>query len=213
MRHNIIILIKKFLQAILYKRFFFNTSKKKKMILSFDDTIGTDIDKIFSILNKYNINATFFLTGKYISENIALVKKAHDSGHVIANHTYYHEDITKISFLQLFRTIRTTEKEIIKITGQERRLFRPPFGKLSPLTIFFCILIGYKIALWSLGGKDFDDSNWQQTTKRILSNKSEKFNDIILLHLELDRSVIALENILDQLANDGITFISFDEIL
>lgn len=74
------------------------TSSKKIAYLTFDDGPYYNTNKIFEILDKYNINATFFLTNingencfDKKSENCyALYKEYVKRGHTIANHTFTH---------------------------------------------------------------------------------------------------------------------------
>ena len=74
------------------------TSNKKIAYLTFDDGPYFNTNKIFEILDKYNINATFFLTNingencfDKKSENCyALYKEYVKRGHTIANHTFTH---------------------------------------------------------------------------------------------------------------------------
>ena len=85
--------IKKLEDAILA-----GTSNKKIAYLTFDDGPYYNTYKVFDILEKYDVNATFFLTninGEYCfdkkSENCyALYKEYTKRGHTIANHTYTH---------------------------------------------------------------------------------------------------------------------------
>jgi peptidoglycan/xylan/chitin deacetylase (PgdA/CDA1 family) len=74
------------------------TSDKKIAYLTFDDGPYYNTYKVFDILDKYDVKATFFLTninGEYCfdkkSENCyALYKEYLKRGHTIANHTFTH---------------------------------------------------------------------------------------------------------------------------
>ena len=74
------------------------TSDKKIAYLTFDDGPYYNTNKIFEILDKYNVKATFFLTNingencfDKKSENCyALYKEYVKRGHTIANHTFTH---------------------------------------------------------------------------------------------------------------------------
>ncbi len=74
------------------------TSDKKIAYLTFDDGPYYNTHKIFDILEKYDVKATFFLTninGEYCfdkkSENCySLYKEYVQRGHTVANHTFTH---------------------------------------------------------------------------------------------------------------------------
>ncbi|MDD6794164.1 MAG: polysaccharide deacetylase, partial [Clostridiaceae bacterium] len=67
---------------------------KKVVYLTFDDGPSIEnTDNILKILDKYNVKATFFLTGISINKGDyekELVKKIAYSGHAIGNHSYSH---------------------------------------------------------------------------------------------------------------------------
>lgn len=73
-------------------------SDKKIAYLTFDDGPYYNTYKVLDILDKYNVNATFFLTsinGEYCFDNKSancyeLYKEYLKRGHTIANHTYTH---------------------------------------------------------------------------------------------------------------------------
>lgn len=207
LKFSVVKIIKKSLQIISCKRFFFSLPRRNTMLLTFDDSIGCDVEGVLTTLRLNNIKAIFFLTGKYIANNYESVKKAHLEGHYIANHTYYHEDITAISLHALYKTLQDTKHEINKVTGVSNRLFRPPFGKLSFLSLLFCLLMGYRVVLWSLEGGEFKGSDKNEIVKNLFKNKSDNKNDIVVLHLELRDTYLVLENIIKLFLKDGIVFV------
>ena len=60
--------------------------------LTFDDgpTENITVD-VLETLDKYNVKATFFMVGRMIDENRELARRVYDEGHLIANHSYYHD--------------------------------------------------------------------------------------------------------------------------
>ena len=65
-------------------------SGNKIVYLTFDDGPSGNTAKILDVLAKYNIKATFFVTGNGKKYNY-LIKRAHNEGHTIALHTYSHD--------------------------------------------------------------------------------------------------------------------------
>lgn len=63
----------------------------KKVALTFDDGPHPYYtEQLLKGLNERNAKATFFITGKNVEAYPEIVKKIHDNGHLIGNHTYNH---------------------------------------------------------------------------------------------------------------------------
>ncbi len=74
----------------------------RDIILSFDDgpnskTTGLLLD----ILDECDVRAMFFVVGNRLQSCIgrSIVERAHESGHVIGNHTYNHPNLSKLSIV------------------------------------------------------------------------------------------------------------------
>lgn len=63
---------------------------EKVVYLTFDDGPSDLTPKVLDILDKYNVKATFFVTG-FDTDNANYIKIAHDKGHTIGMHTYTHD--------------------------------------------------------------------------------------------------------------------------
>ncbi|MGN0601492.1 MAG: polysaccharide deacetylase family protein [Oscillospiraceae bacterium] len=62
---------------------------EKTVYLTFDDGPSKLTPKILEILDKYDVKATFFVTG-FDKSSAKYIKIAHDKGHTIGLHTYSH---------------------------------------------------------------------------------------------------------------------------
>ena len=73
----------------------FNNDGKKVVYLTFDDGPSKYTGEILSILKKYNIRGTFFVTGTSLehsgSDAIEQLKESYAYGNSIGNHTYSHD--------------------------------------------------------------------------------------------------------------------------
>jgi peptidoglycan/xylan/chitin deacetylase (PgdA/CDA1 family) len=58
--------------------------------ITFDDGPSVYTSHILDVLKEHNMKATFFIIGKYISSNHALIQRIVDEGHQIGSHTYSH---------------------------------------------------------------------------------------------------------------------------
>ena len=57
----------------------------------------TDTDILIETLKKYNVPATFFMVGSWVEKYPDSVKKFHDAGHELMNHSDTHPHIDKLS--------------------------------------------------------------------------------------------------------------------
>jgi peptidoglycan-N-acetylglucosamine deacetylase len=107
---------------------------RRIVALTFDDGPHSRVTPIvLDILAKYNIKATFFCVGKHAENYPEIARRAHDEGHILANHSFQHSR----SFWFLGpegtdRSIRMTGEVIRGITGALPRFYRAPVGIKTP---------------------------------------------------------------------------------
>ncbi len=125
-------------------------TRKKKLFLTFDDGPNPESTPgVLSLLNSFNIPATFFCTGKNVLQNRHLYDKILEDGHTTGNHSFDHIDAWKTSRKFYLENV-TNAAEVIQSS-----LFRPPYGRLTPMTYQY-LKKKYQIIMWSLLSYDFD---------------------------------------------------------
>ena len=101
----------------------------KKVYLTFDDGPSIYTKDILDILKRYNVKATFFVTGMNSEQYDDYYQEILDDGHSLGIHTYSHvyNDIYKSldSFVEDFDKMRNLIREK---TGEEITLYRFPGG-------------------------------------------------------------------------------------
>lgn len=176
----------------------------KKVALTFDDgPNNTSSIQILNTLKKYNIKATFFMLGTMVDNYPDVVKKIHDEGHEIANHTYNHKDLTTLDDSSIKREIESTNQSIEKITGERPTLLRPPYGsynervtKLEP---------NMTIALWNIDTLDWKTHNATAILGEV--KKELQPHSIVLMHDIHQDSADSLENVIKFLKSEDYTFV------
>ena len=104
-------------------------SDKKLVALTFDDgpTIGIT-DQVLDVLGENEIVASFFLIGQQITDETRyLVKRAHDMGCSVENHSRTHQSMPTVSRQEILDEIQYTTDLIEEITGEKPEFFRPPY--------------------------------------------------------------------------------------
>lgn len=127
---------------------------------TFDDGISKNMPRLLDILYKEGIVGTFFIIGESlkIQKNFDMAADAHRSGHILANHTWSHPNITKISESDLAEEVNKTEELLIKLRGDagSRKFFRPPYGAINKAARDLLEGKGYRIFLWNIDMNDWD---------------------------------------------------------
>lgn len=186
----------------------------RRIALTFDDGPGIkDTKKVLDILKKYNIKATFFILGVNLYGKYDLIKQIVAEGHTIANHTWNHPDISKISDKELEYEVNMLENKLFEITGLRTALIRPPYGMVSETNIKQLNDLGYKTIIWSVDTKDWRDFN----ENRLLINTVPDIRDgsIILMHDNLPQTVMpnVLPDLIETLLYQGYSFTTVDKLL
>jgi peptidoglycan/xylan/chitin deacetylase (PgdA/CDA1 family) len=97
-------------------------------------------------LYKHNAKATFFMVGENVEKHPELVKSILIDGHRIGNHTHNHLNGFKVSILQYLNNTEKCEKGLEPyLNPNETKLFRPPYGRLTPREIVKLKKRGFKI--------------------------------------------------------------------
>lgn len=186
-------------------------TEKPKIAITFDDGPNARYTPmLLDGLKERGVKATFFLIGMNIEkdQNKEIVKRMHEEGHLIGNHTYHHVEITKVSNEEAYQEIMMTNKAIEDITGEEVEYMRPPFGvwqkglekKIHVLPV-----------MWSIDPLDWVTENVDEIVNKVVTKAKE--NDIILLHDCYSSSVKAALKIIDELTEKGFEFVTVDELM
>lgn len=184
-------------------------TEKKKIALTFDDGPHPQYTpEMLAALKERNVKATFFLLGEEVEKYPEIVKQIQEEGHLIGNHSYKHEQLSKLPMEQACSQVTRTNELIYAITGVYPSYLRPPFGdwheKLD------CEVNMVEV-LWDVDTLDWSIQNHGKIVNRAMKNLHE--NDIILMHDGYETSVTAAMEIIDTLQNQGYEFVTVDELI
>lgn len=124
--------------------------------LTFDDGPSNYTSQLLDILDKYGIKATFCMMGAHVEKYPEIVKRAYESGHQIASHTYSHPHLMSLTNEQIINEVRATEEAIMNVIGIKPRYLRPPFGEADDRVKALLKAMGYKVLLWNVDPTDYD---------------------------------------------------------
>lgn len=180
-----------------------------KVALTFDDgPHPVYTPQLLDGLNKRGVHATFFVVGKNILGNEALLKRMETEGHLIGNHTYSHVKLSELDIARACAEVEKTNALICEVTGKEPEFIRPPFGEWKKAMECSFEMIP---VLWDVDPLDWTTKNTALVVERVL--KGTKAGDIILLHDYYQSSVDAALEIVDALTERGYKFVTVDELI
>lgn len=191
-----------------------------QVALTFDDGPWPDsTDRILDSLQKAGATATFFVIGAYAKRQARLLRRIHEAGHLLGNHSYDHHRTGlfhgKYYWLD---QLRRTSDVIAEVTGTPPAFFRPPMGFKSPPLVRAARHLGLSLVAWSRRARD----GIQTTPGRILSALAPiQAGEIALLHdgrdPPSDRDVLAtaaaIPAVLAQLDTKGLVSVRLDQLL
>ena len=141
-----------------YNAWYADLSGEKVIYLTFDAGYENgNTPSILDALKKHQVPAAFFVVGNYLETSPDLVKRMISEGHIVANHTYHHPDMSKISDRESFaKELSSLEALYTEITGETmRKYYRPPQGKYSKVNLQMAKDLGYQTFFWSLAYVDW----------------------------------------------------------
>lgn len=187
-------------------------SQEKKVALTFDAAWGADkTSGIMDILEKYNMNATFFLVGFWIDKYPEKAKEIFDRGFLLGNHSTNHLHMSKLSAEDIAKEIETTNKKIEGITSQKTTYFRAPFGEYNNNLMDYIENKNMRCIQWDVDSLDWKGLTGSQIAERILSKVRE--GSIILCHNNSDYILEALPLVLLGLKNKGFVSVRLDGLI
>lgn len=181
--------------------------KKKMVALTFDDGPGPYTDEIVDCLNKYGGHATFFVVGNRVNTYDDELAYAFNSGNEIANHTYSHPTLTKLSTTKIKSEVSKTDNAVKKITGTAPSLIRAPGGATNSTVRKAA---GKPFIYWSIDTLDWKHRNATKTVNTVMNNVKD--GDIILMHDIHKPSMTAALTLIPKLKKAGYQLVTVSEL-
>lgn len=163
---------------------------------------------MLDVLKQEDVKAAFFVTQTFIRDNVDLVKRMKEEGHLVCNHTVHHPSMPQKDVETQKKEILDCETYMLDATGYEMDLFfRPPKGEYSKRTLQVAKDLGYKTIFWSMAYLDYDVNN-QPTSQHVVEH-FEKFyhvGAIPLMHNVSKANHDALQEVIKNLKKQGYSF-------
>ena len=193
-----------------FDAYFIGAEDEKVIYLTFDAGYENGFTQgILDTLKKHEAPAAFFLVGSYIKKNPELIIRMAEEGHIVANHTMTHSNMSNISDKASFiKELSQVEDLYTEITKREMpKFYRPPQGIYSESNLKLAKELGYKTIFWSAAYKDWEDNN-QPSIGEAFSKLIPRTHPgaIILLHNTSKTNSLILDELLTRYKDMGYRF-------
>lgn len=199
-----------------YNAYYMDNTDEKSVYLTFD--VGYEAgytNSILDTLKKQNVKAAFFIVGNFFDSDPDTVKRIDDEGHIVANHTLTHPDMSKMSTYDDFKAqILPNEEKYKAITGKDmKKFYRPPQGIYNIKNLEDANNLQYKTIFWSVAYVDWLKDK-QPTREDALNTLMKRVHPgaIILLHSTSKTNMEILDEFITKLKDQGYTFKTLDQL-
>jgi peptidoglycan/xylan/chitin deacetylase (PgdA/CDA1 family) len=181
--------------------------------LTFDDGPSAALTpKLLDLLAARHLKATFFVVGQNAADHPEILKRAVREGHEVANHSWSHPNLGKMSDDAVRRELQKTDDAITAAIGKRPTLMRPPYGSITARQKkWIHEEFGYRIILWDVDPLDWKRPGPSVVTARIL--KETKAGSIVLSHDIHPPTIEAMPATFDQLMKKGFKSVTVTELL
>ena len=185
---------------------------QKLAALTFDDGPGPYSDLVLDTLQKYGAKATFCMNGFRVEKYPEQVRRMAAEGHQLANHTYDHPMLTKLSDEKIRDELASTARLLTQLTGLTGAdgggfYLRPPYGDFNARV---GAAAGVPAILWSV-----DTQDWKyQDAERLVSYTGSvlRDGDIVLMHESHKSTAQGLDALLRDLTEKGFELVTVEEL-
>ena len=181
--------------------------------LTFDDgPHKTLTPKLLDLLAAHHMKATFFVVGQNAADHPDILRRAAREGHEIANHSWSHPNLAKLSDEAARREVQKTDDAIFAAIGKHPTLMRPPYGSITARQKrWMHDDFGYRIIIWDVDPLDWKRPGPSVVTSRIL--KETHAVSIVLAHDIHPPTLEAMPATFDQLDRKGFKSVTVSELL
>lgn len=195
-----------------YDGIYLGNTKDKTVYLTFDEGYENGYTaKILDTLKENNVKAIFFITGPYLKQNEALVKRMVDEGHLVGNHTVNHKSMPTLGDQSIRDELTGVSNDFNRLFNRDMHFFRPPNGEYSDRVLKEASELGYRTVFWSFAYRDFDVNNQkgaEYAHNMVMKNLHN--GGVFLLHAVSKDNAEALDRIIKDIRAQGYTISPFD---
>ena len=173
--------------------------------------LADDIDRILETLEKNEVKITFFIVGEWAEKYPEAVKKIYEAGHEIGTHSNTHPHVEQLSAEKNLEEIKLGVEKLQKITGEQTRLYRTPYGEYNDTVINTARENGYYTIQWNIDTLDYKGLTGDEMWGRI-KEKLQK-GSIILTHNGTEHTADSLDMLLKNIKTNGYQVTTVSDLI
>lgn len=185
-------------------------ARARCVALTYDDGPGLGTRRLLDVLAGHRARATFFTSGGNASARPELLRRMMREGHLVANHTWSHRDLTSLPDAKVADQLSSTQYAITRMIGRTPGLMRPPYGAADGRIASIAGGMGLAVVRWSVDPEDGPAVDPKAVADRAVAQARR--GSIILLHDVHASAVGATPEILRRLRERGYTFVTVPEL-
>jgi peptidoglycan/xylan/chitin deacetylase (PgdA/CDA1 family) len=200
----------------------------RDVALTFDDGPNPPYTgEILDVLRREHVHGTFFVVGRAVAANPAIVRRIVREGNAIGNHSWDHAHLVIETPAQIRADLARADAAVYAAAHVHTHLMRPPYGQRDFAVIGEARRAGYTVVMWSdpLPG-DWDRPGVDAIVSRVVGHVKD--GSIVVLHdgnrgltcaradvAACDRSqeVAATGRIIDAVRARGFQFVTVPELI
>ncbi len=197
-----------------YGTIYLGNPDDKVIYLTFDAGYGCEsLDNILETLKEEDVKASFFILPALVKYALPTVKRMEEDGHLIANHTYSHKNLSRVTDIEELKKELTDLEDYCRAEAgiEIAKFVRPPEGAFTEQTLAFCRELGYTPVFWSFAYADWDERKQpdpESAKQKILKNAHN--GEVMLLHPNSRTNAAILGDVIKELKNRGYSFKTLD---
>lgn len=181
---------------------------KKLVAFTFDDGPYPPVTKrILDVLQENGAKATFFVMGNRMGTYPDTVKSAYEIGCEIGNHSYSHENLTKLDTDKIIYEVEHSDDCIKEVISVGNVLLRPPYGEHNELVDK---TVKVPMIAWSVDSEDWKSRNKDSIVKEVLDHVQD--GSIVLMHDLYSTTADAVEYLVPELIKQGYELVTVSEL-
>jgi peptidoglycan/xylan/chitin deacetylase (PgdA/CDA1 family) len=204
-----------------------NELPEKSIALTYDDGPGARTGELADYLAEQGIPAAFFINGSKVPGKQLMIDKIIGRGHLLANHTHNHLQLTKLSSEKVVKEVSDTDAVLASAQPNGPWVLRAPFGAWNGNTARALNATSMKkyvgSVFWDMGGAltataaaDWDCWGKGLTVQRCgdlyLQEIKAKKRGIVLFHDIHGKSVDMTKYIVPKLKAEGFKFVKLQDV-
>ncbi|KAI1498031.1 carbohydrate esterase family 4 protein [Biscogniauxia marginata] len=192
-------------------------SRPGVLALAYDDGPYQFTSSLVDTLDAAGVKGTFFFTGTLygcIYGQAAAVKKAFESGHQVASHTWTHPHMASMSASQIQSEMEKVEQAMVNIFGKKPQYMRPPYLETGGAFLGVMKQLNYTVITDDVDAGDWNNQSPQQSQQKFQQAGASGNGHIPLMHETYSGTVTTLTSwLIDWAKTNNLEIVTVAECL